>query len=56
MQARDGEAGQCTFGTEGAPPESCFARETGARAASEPHCTEAGMIFTSDGRTEGSLA
>ena len=25
-------------------------------AASEPHCTEAGMIFTSDGRTEGSLA
>jgi hypothetical protein len=25
-------------------------------AASEPHCTEAGVIFTSDGRTEGSLA
>ena len=25
-------------------------------AASEPHCTEAGMIFTSDGRTERSLA
>jgi hypothetical protein len=25
-------------------------------AASEPHCTEASMIFTTDGRTEGSLA
>ena len=25
-------------------------------AASEPHCTEASMIFISAGRTEGSLA